>query len=206
MFRSIFLSASIPIEGRDQKYYNSADVTAIRDAVIVLVEICLKHQIKIIWGGHPAITPLVYQVIKQYLDKSDSINYYETDKKVVQKYVHIFQSDWYKDKFPKDNEFFENIIFTPKGNNQSESLKIMRKAMMKADEFYAGIFIGGMEGVEDEYKIFCEANPQAKVLPIASTGAAASIIYESDAKTKQFEADLLTNYAYNSLFSKYILQ
>ncbi len=34
-------------------------------------------------------------------------------------------------------------------------------------------FIGGMEGVEEEYKMFIRKHPHAIILPIASTGAAA---------------------------------
>ncbi len=34
--KNIFLSASIPLKERDEKYFNTADIIAIRDAVIAL--------------------------------------------------------------------------------------------------------------------------------------------------------------------------
>lgn len=62
--------------------------------------------------------------------------------------------------------------------NKDLSIKEMRKRMLEDNEFYAGIFIGGMEGVEDEYTMFTQLHPNAKVFPLASTGGAAKIIYD----------------------------
>ena len=46
--KNIFLSASIPLPERHPKYYDSADIIAIRDAVIALASLVIgKH--KIIW-------------------------------------------------------------------------------------------------------------------------------------------------------------
>ncbi len=47
--KNIFLSASIPLPERDLKYIETADIIAIRDAVIALTTVVLpKH--RIIWG------------------------------------------------------------------------------------------------------------------------------------------------------------
>ena len=58
--KNIFLSASIPLPSRDAKYIETADIIAIRDAVIALTTVVLPHH-RIIWGGHPSITPLICQ-------------------------------------------------------------------------------------------------------------------------------------------------
>ncbi len=50
--------------------------------------------------------------------------------------------------------------------NKDLSIKVMRKHMLGDNEFYAGIFIGGMEGVEDEYTMFTQLHPKAKVFPL----------------------------------------
>jgi hypothetical protein len=63
---NIFLSASIPLPERHPKYYETADLIAIRDAVIALASIALPNH-RIIWGGHPSITPLIYYVIERML-------------------------------------------------------------------------------------------------------------------------------------------
>lgn len=201
---SIFLSASIPNKYRNPKYWESSDLIAIRDSIISLVNICLYNKIRIIWGGHPAITPLVYQAVKLFTSDNSSCDFYEL-KKSIQEYVHIYQSKFFENKFPPDNNQFENIILIDsKPKDRDGSLAIMRDAMIKSTEFLAGVFIGGMEGVEEEYKIFIETHPNAIRLPIASTGAAALLLYEKD--INDYEQDLKTNYAYNSLFSKYLLK
>ena len=82
--------------------------------------------------------------------------------------------------------------------NKDLSIKEMRKRMLEDNEFYAGIFIGGMEGVEDEYTMFTQLHPDAKVFPLASTGGAAKIIYDKYFDGKKPE--LCINLAYSSLF------
>ena len=62
--KNIFLSASIPLPERDSKYIDTADIIAIRDAVIALTTVVLPHH-RLVWGGHPSITPLVYYVMKK---------------------------------------------------------------------------------------------------------------------------------------------
>ena len=47
--KTIFLSASIPIEERHPKYYETADVIAIRDAATALATAIIPKA-KLIWG------------------------------------------------------------------------------------------------------------------------------------------------------------
>lgn len=202
--RSIFLSASIPVKERDAKYIKTVDVTSIRDSVLALVEVCLNNDIRIIWSGHPAITPLVYQAINQLTNNNDMSDYHSADKSIIQKYVRLFQSDYFRDNYPKDNEFFENIIFTECCEDRSKSLLLLRERMIESEVFFAGVFIGGMDGVEEEYLLFKEKHPKAICLPIASTGAAAEIIFNRNRDNCNFPDELCTNYAYNALFYKYL--
>ena len=76
----------------------------------------------------------------------------------------------------------------------------MRTKMLKSENFYAGVFIGGMEGVEEEYEMFCKLHPNALVIPVASTGAAALLIYQR--KDRHFSSDLEIDLAYPSLFRR----
>ena len=63
--RNIFLSASIPLKERHPRYYDTADIVAIRDAVISLASVVLpKH--RLIWGGHSSITPIIYYVMEKF--------------------------------------------------------------------------------------------------------------------------------------------
>lgn len=179
----IFLSASIPNKERNAKYHDTADIVAIRDAVRALATVVIPKT-QLIWGGHPAITPL----IRYILSKMD------TDLK---EHVTIYQSDFFKKFFPKDNGFFENIEIIPANRDKESSLLDMRNAMM-ANDFKVGVFIGGMEGVEDEYSMFVKIHPNALVLPVASTGAAAKIIYDNFILKP--DERLINDYAYMALF------
>lgn len=180
----IFLSASIPFQDRDPKFYQTADVIAIRDAVKALATVVIPNSI-LIWGGHPAITPLIRFV----MDKMG------TD---VRKHVTIYQSNFFREYFPEDNLAFENIKIINENIDRDSSLLDMRNAMIKENDFKAGIFIGGMEGVEEEFLMFKNSHPTALLLPIASTGAAARIIY--DDQFPNLDIKLKKEYAYMSLF------
>ena len=189
--KNIFLSASIPLKERDPKYFESADIIAIRDAVIALTTVVLpKH--RLIWGGHPSITPIIYYVM-QKLELS------------IQEHVSLYQSKFFEKLFSEDNNKFENIILTENTNEIESSKLLMRKRMFSENLFVAGIFIGGMEGIEDEYKLFRDFHPDAIVLPIASTGAASQMVYckylPDELKNKRLEND----YAYMSLFQDLLI-
>lgn len=218
--KNIFLSASIPLPERHPKYYDSADIIAIRDAVIALASLVLgKH--RIIWGGHPSITPLIYYVVERIIQNRldekgtqetlDLVKQKETLfkelKKEISEHVMIYQSLFFKDKFPEDNEKFENIFFTDNKGDIHSSIQFMREEMLNKNEFAAAVFIGGMDGIEVEYKMFIEKHPKALVIPLASTGAATKIVYDNlstddDEKNERF----LKDYGYMSLLQKYLIE
>lgn len=190
--KNIFLSASIPVQERHQKYIDTADVIAIRDAVVALVTTVLPHH-RIIWGGHPSITPLINYVMQKL-----ELN--------VQKHVKLYQSLWFADKFPEDNNRFENIIFTEKLDADTSSIELMRNRMLSENEFEAAVFIGGMEGIVDEFKLFKSFHPDALLLPIASTGGATAIVYEELLPVELRNERLLDDYAYSLLFNDLLMK
>ena len=57
---AIFLSASIPVSGRGN-FFETADTFLIQSAVREFVTLTLGRRL-IVWGGHPAITPMVWAV------------------------------------------------------------------------------------------------------------------------------------------------
>lgn len=183
---NIFLSASIPLPERDPKYIGTADVIAIRDSVLALTTILLPKY-RLIWGGHPSITALIAHV----LNHSD---------KEANEHVTLYQSKYFEKFFPLENESVAHIIVTPDLGDRDVSLEEMRMRMLKDNHFDAAFFIGGMEGVELEYKMFTSIHPESKVFPIASTGAAAKIIY--DMAPDKYDSCLLTELTYTSLFKE----
>jgi len=79
----------------------------------------------------------------------------------------------------------------------------MRQQMLGEGTYDFGIFIGGMEGVIDEFMMFRELQPRAEALPIASTGAAASRLYqEFGYKMPELETEL----TYPTLFRRLLRQ
>lgn len=189
--KNIFLSASIPLPERHPKYYNTADIIAIREAVIALTTIALPHH-RIIWGGHPSITPLIYYVMQKI-----NLN--------IQEHVVLYQSDFFKDKFPEDNNKFENVIFTENMGDIHSSIQNMRQRMFTESHFDAAIFIGGMDGIEVEFNMFRKYNPDALLLPLASTGAATKIVYDTVLSEEFKNERLVKDYGYMSLFQKFLM-
>lgn len=181
--KKIFLSASVPKLDRPEKYHKTADVIAIRDAVKALATVVIPKA-ELIWGGHPAITPMIREILERLNTN-------------VQHHVTIYQSARFEGHYPKDNQAFEHIVYTEAKQDKAASLAEMRARMIGDNQFAAGIFIGGMEGVEDEYKLFKEYHPATPAYAIASTGAAAAIVYNQQ---NDRDLRLLDDYAYMALF------
>jgi hypothetical protein len=216
--KNIFLSASIPLPERHPKYYDSADIIAIRDAVIALASLVVsKH--RIIWGGHPSITPLIYYVIertiqneivgKDWSEKSsaeDKIVLEEELKLKISKHIILYQSLFFKDKFIPDIDKFDNVVYTDNVGDIHSSIQLLRDQMLSDHKFDAAVFIGGMDGIEVEYNMFKEKHPNALILPIASTGAATRIIYDTVLPDEEKNERFVKDYGYMSLFQKYLME
>ena len=56
--KPVFLSASEPNPNRSREYWDSRKLVAVREAVRAVVAYVLRRQ-PLVFGGHPAITPLV---------------------------------------------------------------------------------------------------------------------------------------------------
>jgi len=156
---ALFLSASVPIVGRGD-YYKTADVMLIQAAVRALVIVALGRRL-IVWGGHPAITPMIWI-------SAEDLGVPYAD------WVHLFQSRFFKEMFPEENKRFNNITYVDAvGNDRGASLTAMRTEMFKQHKFDAAVFIGGMDGLFEELDLFKKMHPNALVIPVASTGGAA---------------------------------
>lgn len=180
----IFLSASIPYAERDRQFFDTADVLAIRDSVRALAAVVIPKA-HLVWGGHPAITPLIRHVVQRMTAEWKS-------------HITLYQSKHFEKFFPEDNFAFENIRLTDDYGDIPKSVFHMRKAILEENKFSAAVFIGGMEGVIEEYKMFREFYPDALTIPIASTGAAAKILYNEYHQNKNER--LTSDYAYMALF------
>lgn len=158
MSKRIFLSASIPIKGRGN-FYESCNPFLIQFAVRELLTIALGRR-QIVWGGHPAITPMIWAVCNDL-----GLEY--------AKAVSLFQSRFFSDEFPEENDNFTNLtVVDAVSGDRNKSLARMRRNMLSG-VFHGAVFIGGMEGVSDEYELFTSLHPAAVTLPLYAPGGAA---------------------------------
>jgi len=190
--KNIFLSASIPSKERNPKYYGSADIIAIRDSIIALASVVLPNN-RLIWGGHPSITPIIYFLMEKF-----NLN--------IQEHVTLYQTRFFEPFFPKDNNKFQNIVFTDDLGDRDKSIFHMRERMFQENKFSGAVFIGGMKGIEDEFEMFRAFHSEAVLLPIASTGAAAKLVYEELLPDGLRNERLMNDYGYMSLFQKLLME
>lgn len=171
---AIFLSASVPIIGRGN-YYETADPFLIQSAVREFVTVALGRRL-IVWGGHPAITPMVWAVCEDL-----GVNFAEA--------VVLYQSKFFAESFPEENRRFGNVEYIDAvPEDRQASLLNMRKAMLSRADLVTAVFIGGMEGLLEEHAMFVERHPGANVLAVPATGGAARQLAER--LGVEIEADL----------------
>lgn len=160
---AIFLSASVPTR---EPYSSDCRPQEIQAAVNALAQVVLGRK-KLVWGGQPAITPLLWSAAQAV-----GVEYTEA--------VELFQSKLFQSALPEENKNFENVkLIDAVGEDVEASLLEMRKAMFTSTEFEAAVFIGGMHGILDEHKLFTRYWPKATCIPIAQTGGATAILARS---------------------------
>lgn len=156
--KRIFLSASVPVPGRGV-FHETANPFLIQFAVRELLTVCLGRRI-LVWGGHPAITPMVWAVCEDL-----NVTY--------AKAVVLYQSQLFADVFPVENRRFGNCVYVDAVDSDREKSLARMRLEMLSQEFEAGVFIGGMEGIVEEHQLFAALHPNSKVIAVASPGGAA---------------------------------
>jgi len=188
MNEAIFLSASVPDPKRGPEYAETADTVAITAAVSALVHVTLGRRM-LVWGGHPAITPMIWIVAQEM-----GVDY--------GRWVRLYQSRFFQDEFPEDNDRFQNVIYSPDVPHDREgSLLLMREQMFSENSFAAGVFIGGMAGILEEFELFSRLQPKAVVVPVISTGGAVLKVAE---RLSAVAPDLLNDLDYVGLFHRHL--
>lgn len=184
---AIFLSASVPDPKRGKEYAATANTVAITAAVTALVHVTLGRRL-LVWGGHPAITPMIWVVAEDM-----NVDYGQ--------WVRLYQSNFFEDEFPEDNDRFRNVSYVESVEmDREKSLLAMRTRMFSETRFSAAVFIGGMGGIVDEFKLFQAYQPHAAVVPVLSTGGAVLEI----AKDLKVEPDWIDDLDYIALFHRHL--
>lgn len=186
MSDAIFLSAGVPDPKRGPEYAKTADTVAIAAAVSALVHVTLGRRL-LVWGGQPAITPMVWVVAEGL-----GLDY--------RSWVKLYQTRHFEDEYPEDNARFKNVTYTEDVERDREkSLRTMRERMFKDHVFGAAVFIGGMGGIVDEFELFRQLQPNALTVPVVSTGGAVLKIAE---QLPGLDSDLADDLDYVALFHR----
>lgn len=188
---AIFLSASVPYQRdpskltpeerqRNEHYVRTSHPDSIRAAVTELCRWAFSRDLNLIFGGHPAISPMVLAAARQFVSAE-----------CWRKRVLVFQTLFFKDKIPDTTLRLGDwdrgeLLWTRErpmpGPNaeQDPSLTWMREVMVRSPRLVAAVCIGGMEGVEEEAGLFLQYNSSRPVYAIGSTGAAARDLLHSE--------------------------
>jgi len=190
--KTVFLSASVPVR---QPYSAMGSSRAdVDEAVISLARAVFSESGRLVFGGHPAISPLVAMVAGEYIEPPKAESREEQAMPIV-----VYQSEAYRGYLPEETmqmyrrnyaairwtKARNNEHFFPERANESqcpESLALMRQSMIRESAPVAMVCIGGMDGVERELSFFDEwrkeYRPGAPIYVIGSTGGAAAMIAE----------------------------
>jgi hypothetical protein len=187
--RYVFLSASVPY--RDLHIYKKPESAYldIEEAVVSLARAVFAEEGRLVFGGHPSISPLVASVAADY--------YPATFRRgeSAEPPVSIYQSLCYEGHIPDTTQLlremgFAEIIWTPAedgerfdphltGRQCNQSIFHMRDRMLREKNPAAMVAIGGMDGVEDEAARFQSAENICPLYVFRSTWGAAARLAES---------------------------
>ena len=179
----IFLSASVPTR---KPWTDDSQPIEIEEAIISVARAVFARKGRLLFGGHPSVSPLVSAVAGEY---------YPADPARVQRPVVTFQSRLFEESLPDETtELFtmgwSDIEWTERRETRELSLALMRDLMLpkpgvpvaafERNELalpLAMIAIGGMEGIRDEAAVFLRrqatwGGPRRRVFSFKSGGGA----------------------------------
>lgn len=152
------------------RYIQMSQPAAIRSAVLEITKTALRRKVQLIFGAHPMISPTVLDVARNTGAGAASIL--------------IFQSEFFAGQIPGSTLDLANwsagrLFFTPRQHAsrdyeaRTRSLTTMRTLMVSPNNLLGAIFVGGMDGLEEEARLFQSTHQKLPCYAIASTGSAA---------------------------------
>ncbi|WP_010203374.1 SLOG domain-containing protein [Salinibacterium sp. PAMC 21357] len=158
----VFLSASFPTLARRDEAgdFFPPDIAA---ATAAVVEATLRSGATLIYGGHPTITPLVLYVATMLNAGSQ---------------IRCYQSLFFEQRFTNEMQRLvslegANFTFTPSGSSLESSIQTMRERMFESP-IQAAFFVGGMDGIRQEYSLLRTTQPGANIFAFTAPGGAAA--------------------------------
>jgi len=168
----IFLSASIPDSERWEGYFDAREIT---DAVVAAARSILTAGGILVTGAHPTIAPLLLYVAAEF-----PFNYPR---------VIVYQSGIFDNLMPSETLRFQEsgvgilrIVSpvegdTPVPNRWDSSLLRMREQMFDQTNPIAGIYVGGMKGIRQEFNLMVRRESVLRTYALGAPGGeAASLV------------------------------
>ena len=196
----MFLSASVPSHERAEKYRRISQAFArIEEAALRVAASVFNAGGRVVFGGHPSISPLIGYLCEQYQLPVEAEAQRPVSKKSeyreIGPHVVMYQSELYRESWAAPSERLSRlpgveVIWTPAVTGESlnpnlqgeiksqESLRAMREQMIKDPQIVGMVVIGGMEGVEQEFRSFRQLRNNLPIYSLPSTGGAAQILTE----------------------------
>lgn len=203
---NVFLSASVPSLERSGRFRRTPYAAfEIEQAVISLARALFGRGGRLVFGGHPTISPLVAMVAGEYRKPRRT----ESGEEREPAPALIYQSDAYRESAEEATLLMyvmgmAEVVWTPSVAGERfdpsrrdipqcpRSLEAMRREMLSRTQPKAMVCIGGMEGVLDEAKLYQEMFPDRTIYVLKVTGGAAALLAEeAGSNVEVVESDLL---------------
>jgi hypothetical protein len=162
------LSASFPSGPRGERY-RPYDPGSISDSVVAVVRGVLHANGRLVFGGHPTITPLVLLVASEL----------RAPGRVV-----VYQSRFFQHQVTPETRALEAMGFgsirwvesSPQGatEDREKSLTRLRRLMVRETKPICAFFVGGMEGIEEEWRVVGRYSRRVPRIPIGHPGGASA--------------------------------
>jgi hypothetical protein len=172
--RFILLSASFPSGDRAAQYVE-ARPGEVADAVVAIARGVLTGRGRLVFGGHPTISPLILMVAAECSTRDPSrVTIYQS---------RLFASQVTDETLRLEREGYATIRWTEPvpgdspehGLERLASLEVMRIVMLDEVKPVAAFFVGGMEeGITLEYVLVRDLLPRSAIFCIAGPGGAAA--------------------------------
>lgn len=196
--RAVFLSASIPDPDRWEGAFDAYEVT---DAVVAAARAVLTDGGVLVSAAHPTIAPLLMYVAAE-LAAPDG------PRRVI-----VYQCDLFESVLPEPTRRFGEegigeLRWTPAVPGEAPnpgrwngSLRVMRQQMLTDTDPAGAIFVGGMDGITDEFDLFQELFPGRPVYPVGRPGGEArALAARSDSRVPR----LIDDDVYPALFRRIV--
>lgn len=166
---AILLSASFPSGERFRPY----EPGSISDAVVAIARGVLAADGRLVFGGHPTITPIVLLIASEL---------------GITRRVVVYQSELFLNQITPEVRALEQRGFgtirwvkaraEAPAEGREKSLLLLRRLMLRESEPLGAFFVGGMEGITDEWRLTHEYSRAVLRFPIGRPGGAARRLAE----------------------------